>query len=217
MKLKLAALSRACTIIKVGDGKNTNFWDDRWLQGLILKEVAHTLHRLVWRKNFTVAEGMDAGKWMRGLHQISTQEETNQFIHLWQMLRQVQLTNQADSITWQFTTDGNYSTTSAYTIQFVGLFANYEWVGMWKVKVEHKCRLFYWLILQNKIWTADRIIKTGDQPNVVCQLCHTQPESVLHMFTQRAYSKLVWSRPSTWIGINLHPSPSSNYGRFKTW
>jgi hypothetical protein len=120
------ALFRACTTIKVGDGKNTKFWDDRWLQGFIPKEVAPELHRLAWRKNFLVAKGMDAEKWMRGLHRISTQEETNQFVHLWQMLRHVQLTNQANSIAWRFTTYGNYFTISAYTIQFARLFADYE-------------------------------------------------------------------------------------------
>jgi hypothetical protein len=74
------ALFRACTTMMIGNGNRVQFWEDRWLQGLTPKEVAPTLHRLAWRKNLTVADAMVAGKWMRELHRISTQEETNQFV-----------------------------------------------------------------------------------------------------------------------------------------
>jgi hypothetical protein len=84
---------RACTTMMIGNGNRVQFWEDRRLQGLTPKEIASALHRLAWSKNLTVADAMVTGKWMRGLHKISTQEETNQFVKLWQLVRQVQLTN----------------------------------------------------------------------------------------------------------------------------
>jgi hypothetical protein len=40
--------------------------------------------------------------------------EVNQFVTLWNMLRQVQLTDQRDEIAWRFSTSGSYTTHSAY-------------------------------------------------------------------------------------------------------
>jgi hypothetical protein len=102
-------------------------------------------------------------------------------------------------------------------MQFVGAFVDYEWTGVWKAKVEHKCRFFTWLILQNKLWTTGRILKTGGQANSVCQLCWAHQESVLHMITQCEYSKRIWSCLAAWIGISLQPLPLRNYRGFKTW
>jgi hypothetical protein len=90
---------------------------------------------------------MEDGKWMRGLQRISTTEEINQFVHLWHKISQVNLTNHADDITWRFTANGAYTTRSAYAIQFAGSFADYEWEGIWRAKVEKKCKLFCWLIV----------------------------------------------------------------------
>jgi hypothetical protein len=71
------SLFRACTTIRLGSGRKVKFWDDRWLHAFIPKEVALALHRFALRKNISVADGLDARKWMWGLHRISTKEETN--------------------------------------------------------------------------------------------------------------------------------------------
>jgi hypothetical protein len=39
----------------------------------------------------------------------------------------------------------------------LGSSADYDWGSLWKTKTEQKCKLFGWPILQNKLWTADRI------------------------------------------------------------
>jgi hypothetical protein len=65
-------------------------------------------------------------------------------------------------------------------MQFVGSFQDFEWERLWTMKAEPKCKMFGWLILPNKLWTADRILKYGGQTNPVCQLCHTQPVSAPH-------------------------------------
>jgi hypothetical protein len=85
-------------------------------------------------------------------------------------------------------------------------------------KVEHKCKFFSWLILQNKkVWTADRILKVGGQPNPICQLCSTHPESATHMIIECTYSRGVWAQLAPWLGIALQPLPLANHRQFKTW
>jgi hypothetical protein len=64
---------------------------------------------------------------MRGLQWISTTEEIQQFVHLWSLISQVQLTKHPDEITWCFTMDGKYSSCSAYEVQFHRSYADYKW------------------------------------------------------------------------------------------
>jgi hypothetical protein len=141
----------------------------------------------------------------------------NQLVSLWIKIHQVQLTDQQDSITWSISPNGSYSARSAYQIQFIGSFADFEWVELWKSKVEHKCKFFGWLILQNKLWTTDRITKHGGSTNTICQLCRTKQESVLHMLAKCSYSEGIWSGLAAWIGTDFRPPSRRCYRRLQSW
>jgi hypothetical protein len=41
------------------------------------RELPSAIHKLAWRKNYTVSQGMEGGRWMRDLQKISTGEEIN--------------------------------------------------------------------------------------------------------------------------------------------
>jgi hypothetical protein len=73
------------------------------------------------------------------------------------------------------------------------------------------------LLIQNKLWTADCINRTGGQANTVCQLCRAHNGSILHMLIQCEYSKRIWSCLAEWIRIDLQPPPLSTYHQFKMW
>jgi hypothetical protein len=108
-----------------------------------------------------VAQGCSNRRWMRGLRCITETEEINQFVNLWHLLSLTQLSHQPDLISWRFTPNSEYSAKSAYLMQFEGSFEDYDWNKRWHTKAEGKCLFFCWIILQNKIWTADRINKHG--------------------------------------------------------
>jgi hypothetical protein len=147
----------------------------------------------------------------------ATSAEINQFVTLWTLIRHINFTDQEDGIEWRFKANGQYSTKLAYTIQFAGSFGEHEWNKMWRAKLENKCKFFSWLLLQNKLWTADRLIKHGAIANPIYQLCHAYPESVIHMMAQCLYSRLVWTTLSSWLGTDLQPPSTRNYRRFKSW
>jgi hypothetical protein len=115
--------------------------------------------------------------------------------------------------------NGEYNAKSAYAAQFAGSYADYEWNKVWQAKVEEKCKFFYWLFIQNKVWTADGITIHGGTTNTVCQLYYTQPESLLHMLAQCSYSKMIWTSLSAWMGTNLQPPPPNTNIRLggATW
>jgi hypothetical protein len=50
------------------------------------------------------------------------------------MLRQVQLSDQPDRISWRFTPNDEYSVKSAYLAQYAGSFSDYEWSKWWRAR-----------------------------------------------------------------------------------
>ena len=54
-----------------------------------------------------------------------------------------------------------YSSKSAYAIQFAGSYCTFNSTAIWKAKTEGKHRFFGWLFLQQKIQTADNLTLKG--------------------------------------------------------
>ena len=54
-------------VIEVGDGTHTLFWEDRWLHGQRIIEIAPHLHSVVAKRNIkkrTVAEALNEHLWI---------------------------------------------------------------------------------------------------------------------------------------------------------
>jgi hypothetical protein len=92
-------LFRTCTTVAIGNGSTAKFRHGPWLHGQAPKEIALAVFRLVWGKGLMVAQGLQGRTWMRGLQRISLGEEVLQFVNLWNLVRTVTLTNQADAVT----------------------------------------------------------------------------------------------------------------------
>jgi hypothetical protein len=131
-------------------------------------------------------------------------------------IRGIQLNSQPDQIQWRFAADGQYSSRSAYRMQFKVSIQDYSWDKVWKIKVKNKCKFFLWLLLQRKLLTTDQIIKRGGQANPVCQICRTRNESMTHMVANCYCSKRVWQLIEQQTHQqNTHPQqPVSN---LKSW
>jgi hypothetical protein len=169
-----------------------------------------------WKKNLTVAKALQGEKWMQGLQRITSMKEVRQFITLWHKINEIELSDQLDAINWHLTASGNYSTSSAYAAHFLGACSNHNWGSVWAVKAEDKCKKLCWLLLQNKLWTADRILSTGGQSNPTCQLCRTYPENVMHMMLLCPFAASVWQGLKNWIGTQSPALPVSDYRKLKT-
>jgi hypothetical protein len=202
-------------VTPLGNGHKLRFGTDRWLGGRSPKELAPTLYRIALRKNYTVAYGLEGGAWKRGLQRITTPAQIEEFIRLWHLVTPVQLSELSDTTAWRFTANNTYSSRSAFRVQFMGAHADHEWTKLWKTNVKNKCKFFSWLLLQNKVWTAHRIIKHGGQTNAICQLCRTKPETALHIMAQCSFSRQIWTQLAPWIGITMQPPPRNNYRRLQ--
>ena len=92
----------------------------------------------------------------------------------------------ADAIKWKWTTYGEYTTKTAYNIQFAG--SHSQFVG----EAEGKHRFFAWLMVQSKLLTADNLIKRQWPCDPICSLCSQEQEMADHLILQCCFAKEVW-------------------------
>jgi hypothetical protein len=103
------------------------------------------------------------------------------------------------------TPKGEYTTSSAYKAQFHDYAANPALAAIWTTWAPPKCKFFAWLILQDRVWTSDRLARRHWDHNPVCPLCRTTPEMAIHLLAECRYTHRVWSLLVTWIGSQFPP------------
>jgi hypothetical protein len=87
-------------------------------------------------------------------------EHIQQFVNLWERIFNVHLSEGVkDTISWKLIKDGSYSAASAYKMQFEGTTLTTMEPAIWKAWTPPKCKLFAWLVLQNRVWMADRLAR----------------------------------------------------------
>ena len=140
--------------------------------------------------------------------QVNTQdglslEHIVQFTRLWEMLQGVQLNADApDSITWKLSKDGCYSSKTAYKMQFLGQSNSPLSSLVWKPWAPPKCKIFAWLIIQNRVWTADRLAKRGWPNCGTCKLCNQTQETAAHIFFKCRFTTRIWTTIKVWLGLH---------------
>jgi hypothetical protein len=149
---------------------------------------------LAARKKLTVRHALASGRWMKGLQNINSEAQLDQFIELWTRLQQVELVqDQQDTITWILTADDKYSARSAYEVQFYGRIKLPSLQFVWQTKAEGKVQSFLWLLLQNRKWTAERLSARGLPHDDYCCFCDQEFETARHLVLQCPFAREVWS------------------------
>jgi hypothetical protein len=114
----------AATTITLGNGKKTPFWHAPWLNGTRPIDIAPLIYESSKRKNWKVAQALDREAWIDkiDLQRGFTIDHFLQFVELWTLLDTILLIpDRNDEITWKLTQDGNYTTKSAYEMQWFSL------------------------------------------------------------------------------------------------
>jgi hypothetical protein len=145
------SLFQAATEIVLGDGKKALFWDDNWLSNKCPKQLAPRLFSLAKRKRNSVHHELTSNNWIFSFRQITTIEEIHELISLGALMQNVQLVPSVpDDIRWRFSSNGIYTSKSAYLLQFQGTFATTDFMKIWSALAEPKHHFLGWLILHQK-------------------------------------------------------------------
>jgi len=90
---------------------------------------------------------------------------------------------------------------SAYEVQFIGSSSTSFEALIWKSWAPPKCKVFSWLAIQNRIWTADRLAARGWPHNNSCVLCRATQETEIHLFADCRFVRRIWAAVNTWAGF----------------
>lgn len=178
---------------KIGNGKQTLFWEDNWIGGRPLALQYPTLYNLTNTKQISVHEvllgGWDKIKFRRVLHGDKLAD--------WNFIKQhcegFQLqVDKKDRLWWNLTKNGLFTVKSLYRALKLQQTAC-PFKKFWNIKVPLKIRIFLWLFLKNKILTKDNLYKRGwRKGDKICQFC-CREESIQHLFFDCPFAKLIWN------------------------
>jgi hypothetical protein len=150
---------------EIGDGTETLFWKDRWLNGQRLEDLAPHVSRLVPKRianRRMVADALDNTRWVQDLHGTVTWLVIQEFLLLWDLLAGVILTG-ASRI------QGNILLN-----QPEALFQGSTYFGafkrIWKTWAPPKCWFFLWLAAHDRCWTANWLARRNLPHPSLCPL-----------------------------------------------
>lgn len=211
-------LFASSTVVTIGDGKTASFWYSSWLDGRTPKSLAPSLFRKAKRKKISVYNGLKENKWISRILPIQTPQEIHEYVELFEQIQMITRDhNSEDSIRWRWTADGEYSTQSAYLIQFEGSYTKRKITPIWQAKAEPKCRFFVWTLLHNKVLTTNNLIKRNWPNDPICKLCSTEPETPNHICLNCTFAKQVWAYLVGWLNLTVIQAIPMTGSIYKYW
>lgn len=179
------ALFAASVVTNVGDGRSTLFWTDRWLQGESIVDLAPTLMPFVRKRGWRSLTVHDA------LHQDCRTQficgglsavAVLQYFQVWVTVHSIVLhPEESDHDIWTPSSSGVFSTKMAYQ-HFFGPAISFEpYHRLWRSWAPLKVKMFIWLAIVNRCWTADRLAHRGMDHPERCVLCDQEEESIQHI------------------------------------
>jgi hypothetical protein len=181
-------------VTEIGDGTHTLFWQDRWLFGKTLNEIAPLIHALAprriasWR---TVSQALSDYRWVNDIHGTVTVQLLLEVLNLCDLISEISLqTDDSDKHVWclsSFFFCG--SAKSAYSSLFQGSISFHASERIWKTWAPNMCRFFMWLVAHNRCWTVDRLARRNLPHPDRCLLCDQEEETIHHLLTTCVFAR----------------------------
>ena len=124
------------------------------------------------------------------------------YLKLWDAVSQCQLSDEEDSLIWRWTPDGQYSATSAYRALLTASLPVRGCSRIWKIWAPLRVKIFLWLAIRGRHWTADRRRRHGLQAVDSCYLCDQDPETIDHIVASCSFSRQVWWTILSVLGVD---------------
>jgi len=183
---------------KVGNGKKVRLWEDNWLGPSSLAIQFWPLYRIVVEQGKTIADLWDGNVLKCSFRRNLSPELYGVWLEVKELVSTIHLSNDEDSLIWQFSTKGTYSSQSLYKIiNFRGIHLVHI-PALWSIKVPLRVLFFLWLLANNRVLTRDNLAKMREVNDPTCFFCD-EKESVSHLFFHYCVAKHVWEFISVWL------------------
>lgn len=164
-------------------------WQDIWGDG-VLKLALPELFSFARNANISVRKALDAHQFTDNFHLPLSRQAHLQFLELTDLVQPLLHDDGKDE--WTFISGSSiFSAHRVYT-QLIGhkqTHPIFSW--LWRSKAQMKPKVFFWLVLKDRINTRDMLRRRGMQlDSFVCELCILQrPETSVHLLLRCNFAK----------------------------
>jgi hypothetical protein len=198
--VKLLAKYKGMVSVSVADGTSVLFWKDHWND--ITPALAFPeLFSFAKNENITFRLAVSSDDFTSNLNLPLSVEAHQQLLLLQDIISRREIFGGNDLWKYSWGTS-HFSTAKAYRVLKVGPSAHpvYQWI--WKSKCQMKHKVFFWLILKDRVSTRDllrrREMNLDSYSSDMCIL--QRPETGVHLFLRCNFSKACWSS----LGVSWH-------------
>ncbi|CAJ2667239.1 unnamed protein product [Trifolium pratense] len=206
---------RENVVRKVGDGSDTLFWTDPWVDETPLCERFGRLFALSETKLRTVAEMFSLGWGMEGMAWVWRRQ-----LRAWEedMLRECQFllanislqAQHSDRWQWQPDPDTGYSVRGVYQLLTARDSVTMDDAThlIWHPQIPLKVSIFAWRLLRDRLPTKTNLVIRGiiSSSAQECIAGCGEAESAHHLFISCSFFGSLWALVCTWIDISLTES-----------
>lgn len=167
-------------IWKIGNGRDINFWFDKWVpnKGALFNVALagnNVIDTTLYLPDFITA----SGAW-----NIDAIKDTlpSSIVHEITAIPPPMEEDGADSIGWSGTTDANFTTKSAYNLLCQSQTATQgDWPCIWKWRGPHRIQMFMWIVAHGRLLTNSRRHAWNPATSPTGAACHLEDETVMHV------------------------------------
>lgn len=115
-----------------------------------------------------------------------------EYLKVWDLVQDTVLNDEEDRLVWRWSSDGTYSSRLAYWVLFLPTYPAADFDRTWATWAPLRVKIFLWLALRKRHWTADRRQRHGLDAAEYCYLCDQEAEPIDHIITSCSFSRQVW-------------------------
>ncbi|GJS62333.1 RNA-directed DNA polymerase, eukaryota [Tanacetum coccineum] len=203
--------------LKLGNGESSSFWDDKWYEGGVIKELFPRLYALETYKNATVSMKLMASSIDHSFRRsVRSGVEESQFNSLLEIVQVTNLVPCEDRYRWFLESDGVFSVASIRKMIDEQRFQEVGLSTRWVKSVPSKVNITAWKIKTNALPTRFNLSCRGmDIDSIMCPICNGGVETTSHLFFQCELVRQIMRKISIWWNVDY--ADVSSYEEWLAW
>jgi hypothetical protein len=175
---------------QVNNGRNIQFWEDKWLKNFTLRQQYPSLYAITRRRNVLVASIFS----MTPLNIAFRRGLVGNNLILWFRLvvrvAHIRLNNAKDKFIWDLLQNGTFSVKYMCNALITDTRIRYNMI-LWKMKVPLCIKIFMWYLKRGVVLTKDNLARPNWSGNKLC-VFFSQLESIQHLFFDCHFARFLW-------------------------
>lgn len=191
--LKLIDKFKGLASVIISNGQTCLFWDDLW-NGQVRKQQFPELHSFAKNKRISLSKAVSTEELVNLFNLPLSVEAHSQFQFVQAELLELVFGEQNDS--WTYIWGSNqFSSSKAYKTLLGHSNVEHIFKWTWKTSCQGKHKIFFWLILVDRLSTRDLIRRRGMHlDDYCCVLCtHNAAETTMHLLFHCPFAKSCWN------------------------